>query len=346
MGDSQTPASWKANVSEHYFICPPGNPRSKALEKANLDRNGMPNFSLYLNNFRHDSDGDGLLNGTDKGYAIASGNYTTLAAPAPTTGAIAVTLDDPTVAFKKVVSKAGALRLDIDPVKPLRDEVDTILISNLVNQTRNHISHQSQLGPTNGGFGTLNSTAAPVDTDKDGMPDYYETALGWNPAVQDHNTALPSSGGVLTGTTFLPVGTAAGYTRLEEYLHFLAIPHGIVAKNPASASTSVQVDLRKFTAGFSSSPTFTVANVLGGAVAQSGPGNALVDFYPDARHDRPRSVRVHRDRQRRPHVDADLRPARHRLRLAARPRLERRTGRERLGYREQQLAAQRHRDGL
>ena len=123
MGDSATPASWKSNVRNSYFLCPPGNPRSKALEKANLDRNGVPNFSLYLNNCRHDSDGDGLLNGTDKGYGIASGSYTTLAAPAPNTGAIPVTMDDPVVAFKKIVSKSGALRLDIDPTRPLRDEV-------------------------------------------------------------------------------------------------------------------------------------------------------------------------------------------------------------------------------
>ena len=35
-----------------------------------MDRNGKPNFSLHLDNNLHDNDGDGLLNGTDKGYAI------------------------------------------------------------------------------------------------------------------------------------------------------------------------------------------------------------------------------------------------------------------------------------
>ena len=286
MGDSATPASWKSNVRNSYFLCPPGNPRSKALEKANLDRNGVPNFSLYLNNCRHDSDGDGLLNGTDKGYGIASGSYTTLAAPAPNTGAIPVTMDDPVVAFKKIVSKSGALRLDIDPARPLRDEVDTKLIQNLVTQTANHISSESQLGVSNGGIGTLVSTAAPVDTDKDGMPDFYESSVGWNPAVQDHNTALANSAGVVTGTTFLPANTPVGagvlekYTRLEEYLHFLAIAHGTVAKNVVETPTNVVVDLRKFTSGFSATPVFTVAAVSNGSIVQSGVGNCIVTFTP------------------------------------------------------------------
>lgn len=281
MGDSATPAGWKANVQNSYFLCPPGNLRSRALEKANLDRNGNPNFSLYLNNCRHDNDGDGLLNGTDKGYGIASGNYITLAAPFPNTGAIPVNMDDPVVAFKKVVSKAGALRLDIDPARPLRDEVDTRLIQNLVTQTRNHITSEANLaGISNGGIGTLNATPAPLDADRDGMPDIYELSLGWNPAVQDHNTVLPNSGGLLTGTTFMPAGTVAGYTRLEEYLHFLAIPHGTVAKNIAGSPTSVQVDLKKFTSGFSSSPVFAISNIVGGTIAQSGTGNSTATFTP------------------------------------------------------------------
>jgi pectate lyase len=39
MGDSNTPAAWKANVINSYFLCPPGNLRSQALQKGWLDRN-------------------------------------------------------------------------------------------------------------------------------------------------------------------------------------------------------------------------------------------------------------------------------------------------------------------
>ena len=287
MGDSDTPASWRANVRNSYFLSPAGNIRTKALEKANPDRNGSPNFSLYLNNCRHDSDGDGVLNGTDKGYAIASGTYITLASPVAGAG-IPVTMDDPTVAFKKIVSKAGALRLDVAYTGPIRDEVDTKMVQNLMTQTRQHISSETALGLSNGGFGSLNSIAAPTDTDKDGMPDFYETALGWNIAAQDHNTALANSGGLLTGTTFMPGNTVAGYTLLEEYLHYKSIPHGILARNTSAAPSSIVVNLAKFTSGFSSSPVFNFSNAANGTVNIVGPAATFtptLNFTGRARFD-------------------------------------------------------------
>ena len=288
MGDSETPATWKSNVMGNYFLAPAGNIRTKALEKATVDRNGAPNFSVHLANNRHDSNGDGILNGTDKGYTIVNGSefvagdpvganrYVKSGAPFASTG-VAVTLDDPTVAFKKIVSKAGALRLDVSYAGAIRDEVDARMVSNLVTQTRNHISTETALGLTNGGFGTLNSTTLPTDTDKDGMPDFYEQALVWNVAAQDHNTALASSGGLLTGTTFMPAGTVAGYTRLEEYLHYKSIPHGSVAKNTSGAPTSIVINMAKFTSGFSTSPVFTTSNVVGGTVSVAG---AAATFTP------------------------------------------------------------------
>ena len=274
MGDSNSNASWKANVRGCYFLCPPGNLRTKALEKAGLQTsNGLPNFSLYLDNCLHDADGDGLLNGTNKGYGIASGSYNTAATPfAGST--VPVTIDAPLLAFKRIVSKAGPLRLDVSYAGPLRDEVDAKMVANLVTQTRNHISSETSLGLTNGGFGTLNSTTAPRDTDGDGMPDFYETTLGWNVAAQDHNTALASSGGFITGLTFFPTGTVAGYTRLEEYLHFLAIPHGTVKLN-----TSIAVNMAKFTSGFSAAPTFAISNISNGSVAVAG---NVATFTPTA----------------------------------------------------------------
>jgi autotransporter-associated beta strand protein len=290
MGDSQTPAAWKANVIGSYFLAPAGNIRTLALEKATVDRNGNPNFSVHLANNRHDSDGDGILDGTDKGYAIVGGSefmpgdapganrYVKSLTPFANTGALPVTTDDPTVAFKKVVSKAGALRLDAAYTGPLRDEVDTRMVQNLTTQTRNHVTSEASLaGVSNGGFGTLNSSIAPPDTDKDGMPDAYETALGWTPTTQDHNTALASSGGVLTGTTFFPPGTAAGYTRLEEYLYYKSIPHGTVAKNTGGTPPTLAVNLAKFTSGFSSAPVFTTSNVSGGSVIVAG---SVATFTP------------------------------------------------------------------
>ena len=165
----------------------------------------------------------------------------------------------------------GPLRLDSSYAGTVRDEVDTRMIRNVLTQTRNHITRESDLtGVSGAGFGTLASTPAPVDSDGDGMPDFYELALGWNAAAQDHNT-------IVTGTTFFPVGMAAGYTRLEEYLHFLAVPHTVVVKN---AAVDPDIDLTRYTAGFVNLPVFTVGAVTGGTATQSGLGGRLVDFIP------------------------------------------------------------------
>ncbi len=278
MGDSQTPAGWKANVRGNYFICPPGNIRNSPLEKASLDRNGYPNFSVWQDNNLHDRDGDGILNGTDRGWSIVSGtaynattnptgNYIRLAAPVAGSALLAV--DPPLLGYKKLVSNGGALRTDHAYSGTLRDEVDTRLVQNLTSQTRNHITRESDLaGVSNGGFGTFSASASPIDSDKDGMPDAYESALGWNSATQDHNTPV-------TGATFFPTGYPAAYTRLEEYLHFKSIPHLQIQKNTA---TSPDIDLTRYTAGFPNNPVFTLTNIAGGTTIQSGAGGRIVRF--------------------------------------------------------------------
>lgn len=288
MGDSYTPSSWKANVRNNYFICPPGNIRTYALEKGWLDRNATrrPTFSLYLDGNLIDRDGDGLLNGVNTGYAMVQGSefnpsevvpsYATepdvprhYRSTTPFAGSALLTIDSPLLAFKKIVSNAGALRMNYGYAGTLRDEVDTRLINNLVTQTANHITRESDLsGVSNSGFGTFAPAPAPIDSDRDGMPDSYENALGWNPAAQDHNTTV-------SGTTFLPAGSSSSYTRLEEYLHFKSIPHLLLVK---STATSPDIDLTRYTQGFSNAPVFTIANVTGGTATQSGPGGKLVHF--------------------------------------------------------------------
>lgn len=76
-----------------------------------------------------------------------------------------------------------------------------------------------------------NQGVAPSDSDSDGMPDYWETANGLNPNVQDHNGTNLSM--AITGVS--------GYTNLECYLNCLsdAIVNG---NNTATCSIVLNVN--------------------------------------------------------------------------------------------------------
>ena len=315
MGDSQSNVSWRANVRGNYFLSIPDHQfgvDNTALSKARIASNGQPNFALFLDNCLHDSNNNGLLDGTDKGYSIVAGlpypnagttpgtvSYAQSATPfAGASGTATVVIDPPLTAYKKVLSNAGPLRLDATYAGNLRDELDSLLISSVENQQSILVAKDSPLDAndtpssgeallaqppyniSNNGFGTLNSATAPADGDGDGMPDYWESALGWNASSQDHNTALASSGGYVSGLTFMPANTPAGYTRLEEYLHFKAIPHAAIDRNISGTPSSLTVDLRRYVRGFVKAPvTFTLNNVSNGSASLQGNGYTAV-FTP------------------------------------------------------------------
>ncbi len=315
MGDSQSNVNWKANVRGCYFLSIPDHQvgvDNTALSKARIGDNGLPNFGLYLDNCLHDSNNNGLVDGTDKGYSIVAGqpypaagttpgtvSYNKSATPyAGATGSATVNIDPPLVAYKKVLSNSGPLRLDAAYAGALRDELDSLLMTSVENQQSILVAKDSPLDAndipssgeallaqapyniTNGGFGTLNSTTAPADADLDGMPNYWESALGWNGSVQDHNTALASSGGIVSGTTFFPANTPAGYTRLEEYLHFRAIPHAAINRNSSGTPSTLTVDLRRYVRGFLKAPvTFAFSGISNGSVSLQPDGYTAV-FTP------------------------------------------------------------------
>lgn len=78
--------------------------------------------------------------------------------------------------------------------------------------------------------------APPADADNDGMPDYWETANGLNPNVQDHNGTNLSE----------PVTGVAGYTNLEVYLNCLAAALMTGNNSPdCSISTATEDLIRK-----------------------------------------------------------------------------------------------------
>jgi autotransporter-associated beta strand protein len=275
LADSTTTADHRANVENCYFIAPPGNPRPYALSRSGVDSNGVPNFSLFLTNCLWDTDGDYLLDGYDHGTGILSvtpGSLRLMTNAFARTAGIPVTQDSALVAYKTIVSQCGPLRLDANGANGLRDEVANELIRSLLLQRHDDFSNVVQTAASNGGYGTLLSTPAPADTDRDGMPDFWELALGSNPNLDDHTNQVPAG-------AFL-ANNPAGYTLLEEYLHFKASPHAVLGESLADNPTSQDVDLRFYTSGFTNKVpvTCTLANVSTGTVALVG-GN-IAHFVP------------------------------------------------------------------
>lgn len=176
--------------------------------------------------------------------------------------AIPVTTHSAAAAFQIVVAEAGASQH--------RDSVDTRLVGYVTS-----LGTQGQIlvdPATVGGRGTLASGTPPVDTDKDGMPDSWETARGLNPS-DDADGALDRDGD--------------GYSNFEEYLSWLAgdFPNPATTPTPVNGASNVSVSpTLNWTAGSgatahnvffgsTSSPTFKVSQAANtyvpGALASS-----------------------------------------------------------------------------
>jgi hypothetical protein len=277
LAGSDVPGVYKANIRGSSFI--QGSRGRNAIFVGDTKPDGPKSFHVHLDDCALDGNGIEAPDVTAEGYALIDGDhYHKVTRPFPLTArsdprsprdpvvGLPVKIDDRLTAYKKIISQVGPTRLDVRSELPLHDEVTALLIADVVAQKRRKISHEKELGLGNGGLGELVSSPAPNDTDRDGMPDFWETTLGLNPTAQDHNRPL-------RGRSFIP--SPAGYTHLEEYLHFLAIPHGVLAP-----TETITIDLRKYTSGFTKSPRFKAHSVKGGSVTYSGPGDHRVTFSP------------------------------------------------------------------
>lgn len=277
----------RVNVRGSTFVH--GGSTTEAIYGGGTNSDGSNKFKLHMSDSVLDGNANGVLDSSRTNYGmVSSTSYDQVAAAWPqtvdgVTGGTAigvpVTLDARLTAYKKVISQAGATRMEYDAARPLRDEFTQLCVTRVVAQQRGIISDPLELG-LGSAFATLNSSTPPVDTDKDGMPDIWESALGMNANSASNNTVFPSSGGFVTGSTFFPSGTPAGYTHLEEYLHFKAQPHAFLPKNTLASPSFLDIDLGRYTSGFSASPVFVVSNASGGSCSQSGTGGRIARFTP------------------------------------------------------------------
>lgn len=176
----------EANVINNYFVRGP----SSGSDPDPFSR-GNANYRLYIEGNHYDQNRNGVIDGTLVTQASIDDPMTFMS---QRFNYPAVRTDSARKAYDKVVASVGA--------SLVRDSVDQRMINELTSGGGLIISNPNTQTP---GFGTITGGAAPTDTDRDGMPDAWETARGLNPAsAADRNNIAPS-----------------GYTRVEEYINDL-----------------------------------------------------------------------------------------------------------------------------
>ncbi len=107
------------------------------------------------------------------------------------------------------------------------------------------------VGSPNYPWPAYNTYNVPVDSDHDGLPDWWEVLHGTNPH---------SPPGDFSDSNADPDGD--GYSNLEDYLNWLAAPHVTCQWN-----SYVDVDLSQLTLGFTNVPVYAVFNPTNGTAA-------------------------------------------------------------------------------
>lgn len=237
-GDSEGPSV--TNIINNYFIAGPAvNNNSAPFIRGNL------NFSTYGAGNYYDSTRDGSLSGrllARYDYGVGDRAVTWMTTPfaypiQPDSGNVVSALQ----AYQLILNGAGASL-------PKRDPVDSFMITELASLGTSGITISTftneNLLPM-GGVGIVRGGLAPVDTDRDGMPDEWELQHGLNP----NNAA--------DGKTL----NTDGYTNLEHYINSIADPtllramdiatvpdneeaiHLQVFPNPVTSQSTVQLRL-------------------------------------------------------------------------------------------------------
>jgi hypothetical protein len=159
------------------------------------------------------------------------------------------TIHTATNAYKQVLSDVGCNQ-------PMIDNHDTRLITETLTGTYTYtgsVSGRKGLPDTTndvGGWEDYGNEIRPAnwDTDNDGMPNWWETIKGLN---------TNSLAGDFSEGNGDPDGD--GYTRLEEYLNWMAAPK-------TDCATTVDVDLALLSRGYTSSPVYSLSSPVNGTV--------------------------------------------------------------------------------
>jgi hypothetical protein len=184
-----------ADLINNYFIAGPSSSGPFAGQFTSTDY-------IYQAGNWVDLDRNGVLDGhlaQPEDFGRDPKVPTFVAAPS-VMGGVSRMPDTAQAAYEKVLAGAGASQH--------RDSVDQRLIADLASlgQQGATIRDPEEMG----GFGAIAGGPGPADTDGDGLPDNWETDHGSNPKLADSNDV-----------------TSSGYTRLEDYLNWLATPRAV-----------------------------------------------------------------------------------------------------------------------
>lgn len=218
---THTSTKFKHDIVGNYFVYgPKGKNPWYQVDK---------NQSIYYSGNMIDTDRDGKLSGVETKPYWYQGEGTVLEKPW-SNHTTENPVYDAATAFRLVTSQSGTLPYD---------DVDSLVWSQIgsLGKSGTLYTTQATTGLANDGYGEILGGEAPTDSDGDGVPDFWEVAMGTNPEADDAMT----------------IG-ADGYANIERYINWLALPHARVV-----AGDTLSVDLRNFTAGFLAvSPTYSV----------------------------------------------------------------------------------------
>ena len=241
---THTSAKFKHDIVNNYFVY---GPKGKN-EWFQVDKNQ----SIYANGNLIDKNRDGVLNGGPTSIYYYQGPGEELKNPwneLTTKGPMMSAAS----AWRYVTSQSGVLPYD---------DIDSLIWHQVgtLGKEGALVKSVGAMGiKTNNGWGEVIAGKAATDSDKDGMPDYFEEAMGYDTAKDDAMTK-----------------ESDGYVRIEKYINWLGAMHAQVAGNG-----TLDFDLRTITRGFQSvKPTYSVSAAENGTVELAGDGYTA-RFTPD-----------------------------------------------------------------
>ena len=241
---THTSAKFNHDIINNYFVYGPEGKN----EWFQVDKNQ----SIYASGNMIDKNRDGVLNGGPTSIYWYQGEGTILNKPWNELTTKGPMLSAAT-AWRYVNSQSGVLPYD---------DIDSLVWYQVgtLGKAGALVKSVSAMGlKTNNGWGEVIAGKAATDSDKDGMPDYFEEAMGYDSAKDD-----------------AMVKENDGYVRIEKYINWLGAMHAKVEGNG-----TLDFDLRSITRGFQEvKPAYSVLAAENGTVDLQKDGYTA-RFSPD-----------------------------------------------------------------